>query len=607
MKKNIILGITGAIALFSLVSCDQKLLDIPQKGVVAYEGFYQDDASAESALTTVYAQFISVLNDQGGKNNPGWNVVTNACGDELYWGGGKKDGSSAGGQEMNEFRNTYDSTISHIKTVYKALYSLIYKCNLVLDNFYGEDGSLCDTPVKKRCVAEARVLRAWAHFNLACYWGTPPLVDHVLPGDARPTNCDHQVLMDWVINEYKLALPDLEPRKGKNDKPGAWKITTGNTLALLGKAQVFNKDWAGAKESLKKVIDSGNYALAPTSDLWALFHVAGDGNEEKVLEANYVYNEAFGSYGDGKFSYQRNEALFFRNIKCWPAVLIDFSSDGWGNNCAPTKKFMDAIMAHEPNSARRKTWFASYEEFLTDYPYKLQASEVDVPDADGKKHKVSYKADSDMTKDEKLMDYRRGLECNKYDETYANYGYYFMKLKPWQEDVIPNRPKVTEENRIVMRYAEVLLLYAEACAMLGETGGDGLKALNDVATRAGAPTYASLTMENVKQEKWFELSWEGTRFLDLVRWGDAAKELAFKVDDLMPYLHDDFYVHDSKGKKTTGRPHKAVIYYHDDGWKAKGGGFVTGKHELYPFPFDVVQLNPWDEEKGVGLKQNPGW
>ena len=114
-------------------------------------------------------------------------------------------------------------------------------------------------------------------------------------------------------------------------------------------------------------------------------------------------------------------------------------------------------------------------------------------------------------------------------------------------------------------------------------------------------------MENVKQEKWFELSWEGTRFLDLVRWGDAAKELAFKVDDLMPYLHDDFYVHDSKGKKTTGRPHKAVIYYHDDGWKAKGGGFVTGKHELYPFPFDVVQLNPWDEEKGVGLKQNPGW
>ena len=607
MKKNIALGIIGALALLSFTSCNPDRLNIQQKGVIAYEGFYESDESAESALTAVYAQFISVLNDQGGKNNPGWNVVTNACGDELYWGGGKKDGSSAGGQEMNEFRNTYDSTISHIKTVYKALYSLIYKCNLVIDNFYGEAGELCDTPVKKRCVAEARVLRAWAHFNLACYWGTPPLVEHVLAGDARPTNCDHQVLMDWVVNEYKLALPDLEPRKGKTDKEGAWKITTGNCLALLGKAQVFNKDWAGAKESLKKVIDSGNYALAPTEDLWALFHVAGDGNEEKVLEANYVYNESFGSYGDGKFSYQRNEAMFFRNLKCWPAVLIDFNSDGWGNNCAPTKKFMDAIMEHEPNSARRKAWFVSYEEFLTDFPYKLVESEEKVPDADGKTHKVTYKADADMTKEEKLMDYRRGLECNKYDETYANYGYYFMKLKPWQEDVIPNRPKVTEENRIVMRYPEVLLLYAEACAMLGETGGDGLKALNDVAQRAGAPLYSSLNMENVKLEKWFELCWEGTRFLDLVRWGDAARELAFKTADEVPYLHDDFYVHGSKGKKTTGRPHKAVIYFHDDGWAAKGGGFVAGKHELYPFPFDVVQLNPWDEEKGVGLKQNPGW
>ena len=36
------------------------------------------------------------------------------------------------------------------------------------------------------------------------------------------------------------------------------------------------------------------------------------------------------------------------------------------------------------------------------------------------------------------------------------------------------------------------------------------------------------------------------------------------------------------------------------------GNFQTGKHELYPFPFDVIQLNPWDEEKGVGLNQNPG-
>ena len=603
MKKYIILGLSVALAAFTTTSCNQDLLNIQQKGVIAYEDFYKTDADALSALTAVYDEFIALINAQG-SNNPAWNVVTNAMGDELYWGGGKKNGSSSGGQEMNEFRNTYDSTIPHIRVVYKGLYSLIYKCNLVIDNFFGEDGSLCDSPAKKKCVAEARAVRAWAHFTLACWWGTPPLVEHVLSGDARPTNCDHQVLMDWCINEFKTALPDLEPRNGKNDKPGAYRMTSGACLAFLGKAQVFNKDWAGAKSSLKQVIDSGNYGLVPTADLWNLFHVVGDGNEEKILEMNYMYNDGISRMA-WHYHFQRNQALFFRNIKKYPSVLIQ-AGDGWGNNCSPTKSFMDAIMKHEPNSARRKAWFVSYEEFLTEYAYPLPASEASVPDKDGNKVKVKYKADSDMTKEEKLMDYRRGLNCEKYDETYANYGYYFMKLMPWQSDLIPNNATVTEENRIIMRYAEVLLLYAEACAMGGDDGS-GLKALNEVATRAGAPTYTTLNMDNVKQEKWFELAWEGTRFLDLVRWGDAAQALAFKSHEEMPYLHDDFYVHGSGGKKTTGQPHKAHIYFHDDGWAKSGGGYQAGKHELLPFPFDVVELNPWDAEKGVGLKQNPGW
>ena len=596
MKKYIILGLSVALAVFSTTSCNQDLLNIQQKGVIAYEDFYQTDEDAQSALTAVYAQFIKLINDQG-SNNPAWNVVVNACGDELYWGGGKKDGSSSGAQDMNEFRNTYDSTIPHIRVVYKDLYALVYKCNLVTDNFWGENGELCDSQIKRKCVAEARTIRAWAHFTLATFWGTPPLVDHVLAGDARPTNCDHDVLMNWVIDEFKAAIPDLTPRNGKNDVAGAYRITTGAAYAFLGKAQVFNKDWNGAKESLKKVIDSGNYALAPTEDLWNLFHMVTDGNEEKILDMNYMYNQGI-SMGDWKYHFQRNQALFIRNIKKYPSVLIQ-AGDGWGNNVSPTKPFMDAIMAHEPNSARRKAWFASYEEFLTEYEYPLGESTVDVPDKDGKKSKVTYKADADMTTEEKLMDFRRGLNCEKYDETYANYGYYFMKLLPWYSDLIPNSTTVTQENRNIMRYAEVLLLYAEACAMSNDSDGSGLKALNEVAERAGAPTYDKLTMDNV--------TWEGTRFWDLVRWGDAPKALAFKAHDETPYLHDDFYVHDSKGKKTSGIPHKAHIYFHDDGWAAKGGGWVTGKHELLPFPYDVVQLNPWNPETGEGLKQNPGW
>ncbi|MBP5719616.1 MAG: RagB/SusD family nutrient uptake outer membrane protein, partial [Bacteroidales bacterium] len=169
---------------------------------------------------------------------------------------------------------------------------------------------------------------------------------------------------------------------------------------------------------------------------------------------------------------------------------------------------------------------------------------------------------------------------------------------------------------------------------------------NMVAQRAGAPTYSSLTMDNVKKEKWFEMAWEGCRFWDLVRWGDAEKELAFRSHSLTPYLRDDFlnnWLKTDTGKTNpltptpvtvgsytyytfegydrsevqsayntdknaaSGRPHKAIVLWTDDGYGARGGGFVKGKHELYPFPFDVVELNPWNEETGTGIKQNPGW
>jgi hypothetical protein len=52
------------------------------------------------------------------------------------------------------------------------------------------------------------------------------------------------------------------------------------------------------------------------------------------------------------------------------------------------------------------------------------------------------------------------------------------------------------------------------------------------------------------------------------------------------------------GKRLAVRDGHARIAYAD---------FVKGKHELYPFPFDIIELNPWNEETGTGIKQNPGW
>ena len=622
MKKIIILGIACVAALSALTSCKQSLLDIPQKGVVAYETFYQTDADAESALVSLYAEYVGLYGKLT-SNTPSYNVFFNAPGDELYWGGSNKDDHIAG-QEINEFRGTYTSNNGHITAMYKKLYAVIYKANLVIDNFWGESGELADSPVKKRCVAEARVLRAWSHMQLACYFGTPPLVDHVLPGDARPTNADKEELWQFIINDLRESVDVLPARSGKNDKDGAVRVTQGVALAFLGKALVLHGDYAEAKAPLKKVIDSGNYALVPGEKMRDLFHMVCDGCEEKVFEVNAVDNDSYGR--NGRWDYQANQSLFLRQLTQFPEFTLQ--AVGWGNNMAPTKKFVDAILENEAGSFRQKAWIVTYEEMLTDFSY----GKLDV-NKDG----------SQMTKEEKLMEPKRGLDLKKRPDLYANCGWFFFKFMPYASDLNNNSTTQTQENKTVMRYAEVLLLYAEACAQTGDN--DGLKYLNMVAERAGAPTYSSLTLENVKKEKWFELAWEGTRFVDLVRWGDAAKELAFRSKTPTPYLRDDFFGNWAKASdgsadkskplvpvavtdgpytyytfegiaradvvgspdEQTGRPHRAIVLWEDDGYGARGGGFVPGKHELYPFPFDVIELNPWNPEKGEGIKQNPGW
>ena len=351
MKKIYYICIAIAAALVSLTSCDQKLLDIPQKGVVAYESFYQTDEDAFSALVSTYANVVKLYGKLN-SNTPSYNVFFNAPGDELYWGGSNKDDHVAG-QEINEFRVTYNDNNGHITAMYRTFYEIIYKANLVIDHFWGENGELADSQIKKRCVAEARVLRSWAHMELACHFGTPPLVDHVLDGNAKPTNSNKEELWQFIINDFKAAVDDLPARNGVNDKDGAVRITQGAALAFMGKAQVIHGDYADAKATLKRVIDSNNYDLVPGSRMADLFHMAGDGCAEKVFEINVEDADKYGK--NGRWDYQANQSLFFRHLKAFPDFTLQ--SVGWGNNMAPSEKFLVALLKMKKVlTARKPGW-----------------------------------------------------------------------------------------------------------------------------------------------------------------------------------------------------------------------------------------------------------
>lgn len=349
---------TGTV---SFTSCESQL-DIEQKGTTYEEQFYKTDADAEAALVAAYEGFMcNVVGRQPdvqgslGIYTP-HKLILNMCGDDVYYASGNYGDHEDAGC-LNEFR--YDTDALVPKLMYSGLYSSVYTCNLVVNKFANPD-----TPVKKRCVAEARVLRAYDYFLLANFWGTPPFVLKQLTADALPYNSDkdpenpmtHEQLIEWVASECEAAAADLDERKSKEDKDGAVKVTKGFANALAGKAYLFAGKYEQAKTALKKVIDSGKYALVPGDKYMDNFHIEGDGNEEKVFEINFEYNAGKGAWSGmiQRSSWMESNAMNWRagNFVVSPQSVYS-GIDGWGGLGVP-QWFGDEFHENDGDSYRFK-------------------------------------------------------------------------------------------------------------------------------------------------------------------------------------------------------------------------------------------------------------
>lgn len=575
MKKYFLLLCISALAF---TGCDQDQLDIEQKGVTAFDNFYKTDADANAALTAVYydthQNFVSIPAITGWNYGPYFGLTNYQADDIVLSGSGPED--CVPEREFQDFRYANDNLVP--LGGYTAFYRSIHKCNLVINNFTEEKvGTL--TPTMKRCIAEARVMRAFDHMMLGIYWGTPPIVEEVLTGSSQPTNSASQdAVMQWVADQIDLALPDLTERQSTSDYKGAVIITKGFAYAVKGKALIWKKDYAGAKAALKAVINSGKYAL--NASIGSICHNDSKGSPESVFEFNAVFVP--GVVEDISSRTGRNDIMTFNwrfeNFASSPNDA-QIKSGGWGW-INPTGDFARALIANDGmNSPRRRAFIKTYEEILYDHQWP----------SDG----ASFTPGKTATKE---ADKTRGIAAGK--SMYGNEGYF-----NWKTVIHANQGdwrKVGwagqwDKNFSIMRYAEVLLLYAEACAMTNDA--DGLTYLNDIQERAGsAHISTALTLEEVQNEKQFELWLEGTRSVDLIRWGKTAT--LEKKNYYVPTLKDGL----AEGTSTV---HSIIIDesnadYYVKTFGADKVGFKKGKHELLPFPRTVVELNK-------ALIQNPNW
>lgn len=373
--------------------------------------------------------------------------------------------AAADGLVFNNF--AYIATNGNIKSDWVGHYKLIFNANQLINSIEASGDTTEGTLIN---LAEAKAIRAFSYFELRRDFGEVPVNLKTI------TNPEDEITPKNTIAEVDAQIiKDLT--EAEKDLPSQWssaylgRVTKGFANTILAKLYLYQKNWTKSLEYSEKVINSGVYRL---SDSYG-FEFTKDGNnsKESIFEIQKSYDFAT------KYTNNFYESQGVRGSGTWDL--------GWGFN-VPSQGLVDA---YEPGDVRKKTTI-------------LVSGGPDIYDTPG------YT----------LPDYP-GTVAQKYWNGKA----YTLP----SERIFYAQNKNLWEDTKIFRYADVLLMAAEAANELGMIGKASTY-LNMIRTRAGlANTTASnqATLRTaIKNERRVEFAMEFERFYDLVRWDDATTVLS---------------------------------------------------------------------------------
>ena len=520
-------------------SCDTDKLKITQQGTLTTDTYLTaDDDGVLAFIAAVYAgirgdAFISLMGDKASCYSylMYWDfVMSGECGEEFKF-------SSA---------TTENSCYSQTWSYY---YQNIMRCTMIIENV--PNNTVASTEVIDRVVAEARAIRAINMMYLVQLFGNPPLADHLLDGTEGNTPAEES--WAWIEDELTTAAQDLPTKSGLGGQSAiGGRITREAAYAYLGRAQLWQGNYSDAATTLyDKVISTGKYALY---DNYTYYNDASlsDFSDENIWEFDFNEDSSATTGQMGCFDLVCFSPPIYYWYYTYASLFMSFNMGG-----SPNINFVNFLIAHDGADSDR-----------------YAASVLDVCSASMMGAFSSVPVDN----------------CQ---------GYIRIKDVCLADDLVGTYPyQYSIRNTAYMRYAEVLLNYAEAVCMGGTAGSglSGLEALNLVRNRAGLEDAPSLDMDNetygIKAERRAELFYEGQRFIDLVRWGDAPEVLG----DCGTYT----YTTSLSGSYSLGGYLTVYTSWEVNSASTGGTGFQEGKHELYPIPLTEINGN-------ANLTQNPGW
>ena len=533
-----------ALATLSLSSCNDWLTE-ETPGTTKVSEFFTSLSTAEAVVNAAY---VPMTWEFGTTYYPEWYFGDIVSDDALKGGQDINDGADL--RELENFKANSDNEI--LLEYYRAQWQGIQRANLAIDEIpttrIETEGTEAEQQAKyrDRYLGEAYFLRGFYYFRLARMFGGMPLIDFVVKSSNQwaQTRSTMDETLNFAIKDFKRA-ENLLWEKDKYSDEELGRATKGAAQAMLLKANLYRADYqrnagneteaqkyfAEAAKWGKEVIKSRQYSLWP--NYLDNFRLANENGRESVFEIQYT-EEATSDYGGEGYTRGTMTTILQRSRSS------AFGEAGWGYN-RPTQNLYNE---YEAGDARRD------ETILipTDEQIETPAQEI-------------YCGDRMLNR--KYAMYDDGTNGGIYKLAHAT-----------------RSPK----NNIQIRYADVLLMYAEACCETGDLPS-AKTALKEVRDRAGLSQFPytaviqgqTVTFNDnqedlrkaIRHERRVELAMEGHRWFDLTRWGIAKETM-------------DTYM--------AGETEEAKELY---------GTFQKGKHELFPIPSKEIDLS--------GIEQNPNW
>ncbi|MGI4760395.1 MAG: RagB/SusD family nutrient uptake outer membrane protein [Janthinobacterium lividum] len=404
----------------------------------------------------------------------------------------------------------FDYNLEPTRVIWEDHYRGVFRCNQILAYVPAIKGM--DATAQKTILAEAHFLRALFYFNLVTHFGNVPLIldpSTVSTKAAQGTIAQGQA---QIITDLQAAITDLPVN---NDIGHA---TKGSAQALLGRMYMQQRKWQEASALFTTIINSKKYSLVP--NYLDNFTIANENNNESLFEVQFSsVNQGGGqdvagaSEGFERPQFFGPPGIGWTDGRARPWLLTEISEKTVTGDVDPRR---DITVFHYPMLLFGQTY---------------EARKVPITD------NFWHKYEDDRTQD--FENYFSGI------------------------------------NFRVIRYADILLMQAEALNELGQTA-DAVPLINQVRQRPSvnltplAATFSQTGMRTqIMHERVAELAGEGTRWLDLNRWGLLKSQT--ELDKLKVPSHDEDFVN-----------------------------FVIGKSELLPIPRTDLTADQT-------LKQNPGY